>query len=319
MRGDLESVFADGLSLTARSWPYRPPNPDAYAYVVDGRCDFRLELGSAVVTGSTNFRRGAEWAKRRVVRGVGDGRPFTIEGDFLEGRKRLRINGQSHDDVTATDSYAEVVATYGRWYQEIPREALLTGLYPNPAFAFVTYQLSSLLWRSCWDRAPLALGSLAALQSFDARYAAAVPCFSRYGPSGPPCNDQARNGQYTHRIPSPTRYRVTHAVSSSIIASSIAAPCIAAPSNPPRTQGGRGGAALHRTYHQFLPRMCRTVSGGNAPRYVRNRRSVVEMTMRNAIEWRAAENGRLIRVGAWFNVHNVQIQQEGVDRNVAKR
>ena len=122
VRGDLESVFADGLSLTARSWPYRPPNPDAYVYVVDGRCDFRLELGSSVVTGSTNFQRGAAWAKRRVVRGVGDGQPFTIEADFLEGRKRLRINDQSHDNVVATDSYAAVVATYGRWCREIPRK-----------------------------------------------------------------------------------------------------------------------------------------------------------------------------------------------------
>ena len=40
IRGSLETVFAHGLTVTAHSEPYAPPNPAEYDYVVDGMCEY---------------------------------------------------------------------------------------------------------------------------------------------------------------------------------------------------------------------------------------------------------------------------------------
>jgi predicted dehydrogenase len=170
VKGSLAAALADGLSVTARSAPYEPPNPEAYPRAVDGRCEYELVLGSTAVSGRTDFKRGAEWAKRRIIRGTGDGRPFRIEADLLEGRKRLIINERSQDDVVATNSYAEGIRACGAWYRGVPAEELMHGLYPHPAFAHVAYQLSSVLWRSCQDQRTVTLASLATLLDFDADF-----------------------------------------------------------------------------------------------------------------------------------------------------
>jgi hypothetical protein len=168
LRGSLAAVLADGLEVSAQAEPYEPPNPQAYPRPVDGRCQYRLVLGGTTVDGRTDFKRGAEWTKRRVLRGTGDGQPFVIEADYLEGRKRLVIDGRSQDDVVATNSYVEVLRTYGRWCRMVPAEQLMHGLYPNPAFAWATYQLSSVLWSSSSRRLPVRFSSLAELLAFDA-------------------------------------------------------------------------------------------------------------------------------------------------------
>ena len=181
VQGSLDAVLSRGLSAEAESQPYEPPNPEVYPYVVDGRCRYRLRLGEVPVEGLTDFKRGAPWTKRRVVRGRGDGRPFQIDAEYLEGGKRLVINGLAHTDVAESSSYAEVITAYGAWAQRVPRETLLSQLYPNPRFARVTYQLSSVLWRSSWQRAPVSLGSLDELLGFEATFAREVPRFPRYG------------------------------------------------------------------------------------------------------------------------------------------
>jgi hypothetical protein len=56
----------------------------------------------------------------------------------------------------------------------------MRGLYPNPRFAQVTYQLSSALWRSSQLRQKLSFDSLTDLLAFDAQYAAAIPDMPRY-------------------------------------------------------------------------------------------------------------------------------------------
>ena len=164
VRGDWQAVLADGLTVEAQAEPYLPPNPEDYPSVVDGRCEFRLQLGTTTVTGRTDFKRGAEWSKRRLIRGRGDGRPFEIDADFLEGHKRLIINGRSHEDGLTGDSYAEVLQTYNAWLQQVPREQLrFGGLYPHPRFAQLTYQLSGVLWRSSRERRSFTVPSLATL------------------------------------------------------------------------------------------------------------------------------------------------------------
>ena len=52
--------------------------------------------------------------------------------------------------------------------------------YPNLAFARLTYSLSSLLWRSCHDCAPVAVRNADDLLTFDAGFAAASATFPRY-------------------------------------------------------------------------------------------------------------------------------------------
>jgi hypothetical protein len=116
-----------------------------------------------------------------VIRGRADGAPFEIEADFLEGMKRLVIDGVDQCIDPASNSYVHVIETYGRWRSEIGRDELLRGIYPNPLFAQATYQLSSALWRASRDRCALSFGSYDSLLGFDAGFAEEVARLGRYG------------------------------------------------------------------------------------------------------------------------------------------
>jgi predicted dehydrogenase len=175
VRGGLAAALADGVRLESRSDPYVPPNPDAYPSIVDGRCRFRATIGDVRVDGVTDFKRGAEWAKQRVIRGTGDGRPFEIDVSYLEGRKSLRIDGVDQPCDPASSSYEHVLATATRWARQVGRDGLMAGLYPNPRFTHMTYQLSSALWRSARDRSELWFDSAADIASWDAGFARDVP------------------------------------------------------------------------------------------------------------------------------------------------
>jgi predicted dehydrogenase len=180
VRGGLDPLLAGGLTVEASSEPYDAPNPEAYPYVVDGRCEYALELAGATVQGRTDFKRGASWTKRRTIEGTADGKPFVIEAEYLEGKKHLVLDGEPQAYDPGTNSYEEVICTLGSWQREVDRGRLMRGLYPNPAFARLTYQLSSVLWRSSWDRRRIRLGSREDLEGFDARFAAAVATMPRY-------------------------------------------------------------------------------------------------------------------------------------------
>lgn len=179
-RGSAEAVCDGGVCATARAQPYDPPNPEEYAYVVDGRCDYELGLGDAVLRGCTNFKRGATWEKSRLIRGTGDGRDFTIEADYLEGAKYLRLDGRDQGMDPAGSSYTGVLETLDGWLAAGGPEPLKTGLYPHPAFTRLTYQLSSLVWRSCHEGRRLEVGNADELIGFQAGFAAAARQFPRY-------------------------------------------------------------------------------------------------------------------------------------------
>jgi predicted dehydrogenase len=181
LKGGVANCLDGGVTVEGESEPYRPPNPEAYPYVVDGRCRYAMTLAGVRVEGLTDFKRGAEWAKRRVIRGVGDGEPFEIDVSFLEGKKHLRINGEDRSCDPNGSSYEHILATAFRWSREVDRTRLMSGLYPNPRFTRVTYQLSSALWRSCRDRGAVAFGSAADLDGWDAGFAAELPRLGRYG------------------------------------------------------------------------------------------------------------------------------------------
>ena len=186
--GEPGSALTGGVRLEGESSPYRPPNPEAYPYVVDGRCRYRMTLGGVPIEGLTDFTRGAEWAKRRIIRGIGDGVPFAIEVSFLEGAKSIRIDGLDRPCDPAADSYDGVLARAWRWAREVDRDSLMRGPYPNPRFARATYGLSAALWGSCRDGRGLEFDSLDHLNGWDAGFAAEVPRLARYGvdPPRPP-------------------------------------------------------------------------------------------------------------------------------------
>ena len=58
----------------------------------------------------------------------------------------------------------------------------MDGLFPNPRFTRVTYQLSAALWRRSRDRSELRFDSAADLESWDAGFAREGP-----PPGGPGC------------------------------------------------------------------------------------------------------------------------------------
>jgi len=180
LKQNLTTVLDRGLSIKGESEPYDPPNPEVYPYVVDGRCKYSLTIGEVHVDGLTDFKANAAWAKQRVIRGVGDGQPFRIDADYLEGEKRLKINGEDEKCDPKASSYRQVIMTIARWNRQIPYASLMNCVFPNPEFARVTYQLSSALWRSCRDGRELRFTSLNDLLAFDAGFAAEDSSFPGY-------------------------------------------------------------------------------------------------------------------------------------------
>ncbi len=178
--GGLEQALADGVLVRSTAEPYSPPNPADYSYVVDGRCEFHMAIGDVQIAGRTDFKRNAPWGKRRAIHGKVDGRPFMIVLDFLEGKKLLFIDEKPHENVLHTNSYEEVIKGVSRLRQQCTREQIMAGVYPHPQFARLTYQLSSILWRSSWENNWIVLDSMQQLLDFDARFAEAMPQFATY-------------------------------------------------------------------------------------------------------------------------------------------
>ncbi len=167
LKGGIQNALAGGLRLSGRSDPYEPPNPEAYPEVVDGRCQYQMSIEGVSIQGCTDFKRNAEWAKRRIVRGLGDGKPFELDLSYLEGQKHYRINGADQACDPTGNSYEHVLVNATRWARQFDRDQLMTGLFPNPSFTQITYQLSSALWRSCQDLEEIAFHSFEQIGSWD--------------------------------------------------------------------------------------------------------------------------------------------------------
>jgi hypothetical protein len=178
LRGSVEQSIDDGLVVQSQSQDYSAPNPQDYPYVVDGECRWHIRWGRTEINGHTNFKRHAQWTKRRLVQGHADGRPFKIEAEFQEGQKRLIIDGVNQDVDPLGSSYVDVLRTFAIWQSRIEREKLMFGVYPNSSFAYATYQLSSALWRASRDRRTLRFNTYQQLLGFDANYRSEVPNFS---------------------------------------------------------------------------------------------------------------------------------------------
>ena len=178
--GSIELGLAAGVELRATSDPYDAPNPEVYPYVVDGRCDFDMRIGTVDVIGHTDFKRGAPWRKERIIRGTGDGEAFEIQVDYLEGAKYLIINGEDQRCPPWGDSYTAVLDGMHRLKSDVPTDKLMSGVYPNPMFARYAYQLSSATWRASYDGEKITFENADELSRFDARFDEEVPKFPTY-------------------------------------------------------------------------------------------------------------------------------------------
>ena len=91
------------------------------------------------------------------------------------------INGEDQRCEPWGSSYTAVLEGLRQMHTEISADELMTGVYPNPAFARYTYQLSSVLWRASRDGEEIVLPDADSLLAFDARFAEEAPKFSHYG------------------------------------------------------------------------------------------------------------------------------------------
>jgi predicted dehydrogenase len=146
-RGGLDHVWDQGLSVEGWSSPYHPPNPEAYPYTVDGRFEGSVRFGDCLVHLTTDFTADAPRTKRRTVRGVGDGKPFVIEAEYLEGHKFLAIDGKDVGFAQDANVYQAVIRQGWRWYQHPDLDD--AALHPTPGFAHRSYLLSAMLWDAC--------------------------------------------------------------------------------------------------------------------------------------------------------------------------
>ncbi len=143
--GGWEEVFSGGMRVDAVARRYTPPNPQDYACPVDGFCEARMRIGDAELRLKTDFTAGVIPHKRRVLEGVGDGRPFRIESGHLEGGQLLLINGE-RVDLPGESQYAAVYGTIGHWRRALSLEDFNGGPYPNLRMAVLACGMASMLW-----------------------------------------------------------------------------------------------------------------------------------------------------------------------------
>jgi predicted dehydrogenase len=159
--GSQSLPWQESLHIEGTSEPYRPPNPEDYAYQVDGRVRGRMDFGKGghadglTAHLQTDFKAGAGLHKRRRIAGTGDNCRFTIECDFLEGHKWLRINDIDQGISPTQSSYANVLKSLERWHTEGSLADCTTLQMPGARFARYTYLLSAALWEACFTKAPV--------------------------------------------------------------------------------------------------------------------------------------------------------------------
>jgi len=162
------------------SRPYDPPNPEHYPHVVDGICSGELTFGSTTVHLDTNFKRGAPFTKQRRILGRGDGKPFEITAEYLEGHKWLCINGIQQPGAENSNSYACVLRQLWEWRIRKSQEELNDGIFPNARLAHDAYLVSALLWNACRLERTVAACSLDEARSLATLYRRELDSLPRY-------------------------------------------------------------------------------------------------------------------------------------------
>lgn len=199
MNGTFKDIFSNGVFVDARSEPYEPPNKESYPYVVDGLCIGRICLNNAEVEIYTNFKKEYQAVRRQTIIGA-----YTVANaplianesasadfyiSFGVDNEHRYINFDGCDMMSPKEArqtpHESVITKSWKLHSraavdECFRNELMTGLYPNPYFAMLTFKLSDMLWKSCWQNKPVQVSSLAELESFSSEFANEMPNFRKY-------------------------------------------------------------------------------------------------------------------------------------------
>ncbi len=135
LHGSAEAALADGLLLDARSEPYAPPNPEALP--PSRRRPPRLHPAnrrsstSRAAPTSSQRPRGPSAASSAALTATAG--PSRSTPPTWRAASSCGIDGEARPCDPSADSYAQVLAAFGRWAGGADRESLMRGLYPNSA------------------------------------------------------------------------------------------------------------------------------------------------------------------------------------------
>jgi hypothetical protein len=143
-----EDVFPAGITITALSAPYDPPNPEDYHYgLVDGKVAGEILADGITIGIQTDFKRkGARPFKRFRIEGVADRRNFLIEAIYDGLSERILFNGEAMASCGAASRHHDIVRQSWRLHR-----GACTTLRPDADFAWLVFGLSAALWMSCHE------------------------------------------------------------------------------------------------------------------------------------------------------------------------
>ena len=152
---NFESVFPKGFTVWAKSRRYDAPNPEKYPYVVDGYCAGTIDIGECTVDFLTNFKRGAEKTKRKIMLGHNAYHSIDIEVNDQLGQEYLRINGAEHQPKGEQDQYKSVILGSWQMHQEMMQGK--RAVRPDARFAWLAFGLCGAIFMSSYLQTEVAL------------------------------------------------------------------------------------------------------------------------------------------------------------------
>jgi hypothetical protein len=146
-RSSFARTFPKGISVTALSAPYEPPNPEAYFFgPVDGKVVANIAADGLNILLETDFkRRHSAPFKRFAVTGDADGRSITIEAVFDGCSEKVIVDGRMLAATTSRGRHQEIILNAWRHHSGRAGDEVR----PDAEFAWLVFGLSAALWTSC--------------------------------------------------------------------------------------------------------------------------------------------------------------------------
>jgi len=145
---NFETVFPKGIRVRAESRRYDAPNPEMYAYAVDGYCKGTIDTEECCVDFLTSFKRGAEKTKRKRIFGHNDNCSINIQVDNQLGNEYLTINGTEQSVDGEQDQYKNAISGSWRMHQEMMQGN--KGIRPDAKLAWLASGLSGAIFMASY-------------------------------------------------------------------------------------------------------------------------------------------------------------------------
>lgn len=141
---EMDDLLNKTIALFANSDVYDPPNPEDYSYCVDGFVNGHMLLGRNSTSIFTNFKRGSNWTKKKIITGEINGSShFKIDAEYLPGNEHLMINHESVAVDGDISLYRNVIKKGWQWHT-----VGFDSICPDAKFAYWTFALSAGLWKA---------------------------------------------------------------------------------------------------------------------------------------------------------------------------